>query len=135
MSEGVSTDEMVAAYIALRDERAKLREQYEADDAKLLADMDKIEVALLSLCNNVNATSIKTSNGTIIRRLMERFYCTDWDNFNKFVMDNEAIHLLERRIHQGNFKEFMSAHEGDGLPPGVNVTREYGITIRKSSAQ
>ena len=57
MSEGVSTDEMVAAYIALRDERAKLREQYEADDAKLLADMDKIEVALLSLCNNVNATS------------------------------------------------------------------------------
>ena len=48
--------------------------------------------------------------------------------------DNEAVELLERRIHQGNFKEFMSEHQQDGLPPGVNVMREFGIVVRKPAS-
>jgi hypothetical protein len=67
--------------------------------------------------------------------LNERFYCNDWDNFRKFVLENEAVELLERRIHQGNFKEFMSEREGDGLPPGVNAMREFGITVRKPASR
>jgi len=43
------------------------------------------------------------------------------------------VELLERRIHQGNFREHMSDIEGEGLPPGVNVMREFGITVRKAS--
>jgi hypothetical protein len=49
------------------------------------------------------------------------------------VFDNEALELLEKRIHQGNFKQFMADNESDGLPPGVSVMREYGITVRKAS--
>jgi hypothetical protein len=45
-----------------------------------------------------------------------------------------AVELFEGRIHQGNFKQFMSEHEGEGLPPGVNVMREFGVTVRKPSA-
>ena len=37
-------------------------------------------------------------------------------------------------IHQGNFKEFMSEREGDGLPPGVNALREFAIVVRKASS-
>jgi hypothetical protein len=48
-------------------------------------------------------------------------------------MENDAVDLLERRIHQGNFKQFMAEHERDGLPPGVNVMREFGIVVRKPS--
>jgi hypothetical protein len=88
---------------------------------------------MLDVCNQINADSIKTSHGTVMRKLNERFFCQDWDNFYQFVLVHEAPHLLERRIHQGNFKEFMKDHEGDGLPPGVNVMREYGVTVRRSS--
>ncbi len=49
------------------------------------------------------------------------------------MLENEALELFEKRIHQGNFKQFMEGHEGDGLPPGVNVMREYGVTVRKAS--
>ena len=70
----------------------------------------------------------------LFRKLNERFYCNDWDNFRNFVLDNEAVELLERRIHQGNFKEFMSEHQQDGLPPGVNVMREFGIVVRKPAS-
>jgi hypothetical protein len=65
--------------------------------------------------------------------LNERYYCSDWDNFRKFVLENQALELFEKRINQGNFKQFMENHEGDGLPPGVSVMREYGITVRKAS--
>lgn len=128
-----NTDELVSAYINLRNQREKLLREYEEADKALKADMSQIEVALLELCNSVNADSIRTSHGTVMRKLNERFFCQDWDGFYKFVLDNEAPHLLERRIHQSNFKEFLSDHNDDGLPPGINVMREYGVTVRKSS--
>ena len=130
----VNLDELVSAFISLRNERARLKDEYDEKDNALKQDMDKLEMAMLEVCNGVGASSIKTSHGTVIRRLNERFYCTDWDNFGKFVLENEAVALLERRIHQGNFKQYISENEADGLPPGVSVMREYGVTVRKSTS-
>jgi hypothetical protein len=128
-----NTEELVGAYIALRNERAQLKEDYEDADNRLKSDMEKLEQSMLEICNEVGADSIKTQFGTVIRRVNERFYCTDWDNFKNYVLENEAVELLERRIHQGNFREHMTQIEGQGLPPGVNVMREFGITVRKAS--
>ncbi len=132
MSE-VNTEQLVEAFIAIRDQRDKLLQEYETADKALKAESNQIESALLNICNSVNADSIKTGHGTVMRKLNERFFCQDWENFYKFVLDNEAVQLLERRIHQSNFKEFIKEHEGDGLPPGVNVMREFGVTVRKNS--
>lgn len=129
----VNTEEVVGAYLNIRTEREKILREYEAKDAKLKEDMAKIEALLLEICNNINADSIRTSHGTIMRKLNERFFCQDWENFKKFILENEALELFEKRIHQGNFKQFMAENEGDGLPPGVSVMREYGITVRKAS--
>ncbi len=129
----MDTEEVVKAYLAIRNERERILREYEAQDAKLKDDLKKIEAVLLDVCNTINADSIKTSLGTVMRKLNERYFCSDWDNFRKFVLENEALELFEKRIHQGNFKQFMEDHDGDGLPPGVNVMREYGITVRKAS--
>lgn len=129
----VNTEEIVEAYIALRSERDLLLRDYEQKDQSLKAEMTKLEAVLLDICNTVNADSIKTAHGTVMRKLNERFFCQDWDNFYNFILENEAPQLLERRVHQANFKEFMAGHEQDGLPPGINVMREYGVTVRKSS--
>lgn len=129
----VNTEEVVVAYLNIRNEREKILREYEAKDAKLKEDLAKIEALLLDVCNSISADSIRTSHGTVMRKLNERFFCQDWENFRKFVVENEALELLEKRIHQGNFKQFMADHENDGLPPGVSVMREYGITVRKAS--
>ena len=127
------TDELVEAYLLIRSEREKLLREYEASDAKLKEDMLKLEAVMLDMCNAVNADSIKTKHGTVMRKLNERYFCQDWDNFYKYVLENEAVQLLERRIHQGNFKEHLAENESDGLPPGVNVMREFGVSVRKAS--
>ena len=126
-------EELVKAYLTIRNERETLKAQYETNDKVLLDDMDSLEKEMLVICNDTNASSIRTGSGTVIRKLNERFTTNDWDNFKKFVMENDAVDLLERRIHQGNFKQFMAEHERDGLPPGVNVMREFGIVVRKPS--
>ena len=129
----LNLEELVKIYLTIRNEREKLKKSWEVKDGELEQDMKSLEQSMLTICNDTNASSIRTENGTVIRSLKERFTTNDWDNFKKFVLDNEAIDLLERRIHQGNFKEFMAEHKDDGLPPGVNVMREFTIVVRKPS--
>lgn len=125
---------LVEIYLTIRREREKLKAEYEKQDGELKEDMEKIEATLLSICNEQNVSGLKTPHGTVTKSVKERFFCTDWDNFKKFVETEGSLDLLERRIHQKNFKEFMQGREQDGLPPGVNALREYDITVRKASS-
>jgi hypothetical protein len=129
----LNLEELVKVYLTIRTEREKLKANWEVKDGELEQEMKLLEQSMLTVCNDTNASSIRTESGTVIRSLKERFTTNDWDNFKKFVLAHEAIDLLERRIHQGNFKEFIAEHKDEGLPPGVNVMREFTIVVRKPS--
>ena len=129
-----NVEELVIAYLKLRKERERIKGEYEAQDDALKADMNQLEAALLEVCNSTNTNGLRTPFGTVMRQVKERFFCTDWDNFKKFVEAEGSIDLLERRIHQRNFKEFMAERKTDGLPPGVNALREFEIVVRKASS-
>jgi len=126
-------EKLVKTYIAIRDERNKLAREYDTKDKDLANDLISIEQALLSSCNEIGADSMRTEFGTVIKSTRENFVCGDWDNFKKFVLENEAVELLQQRIHQSNFKEFLSGREDEGLPPGISTMREFKITVRKPS--
>ena len=128
------TEELVSDYLEIRKLRESLKANYESQDEELKDAMEAIKEALLAICNENNQNGFKTNSGTVTRQVKDRFFCTDWDNFKKFVELEGSIDLLERRIHQRNFKEFMSERVGDGLPPGVNALREYDIVVRKASS-
>jgi hypothetical protein len=128
-----NAEDLVKTYLMIRNERDAQRSKYESTDAELKAQLEVIEQALLSLCNEINTNGLKTTFGTVTRSVKERFFCTDWDNFKKFLAEVDGFDLLERRIHQRNFKEFVAERQNDGLPPGVNVLREFDIVVRKSS--
>ena len=128
-------EELVKTYLTIRNERDRIEAEYKDQDAALKAEMATLEQAMLAGCNEIKADSIKTPHGTIIKSLKERFTCSDRDNFNKFVIEHGAVELFEGRIHQGNFKEFMTERRDDGLPPGVNVMREFGVTVRNRTVK
>jgi hypothetical protein len=129
-----NTEELVSDYLEIRRLRESLKANYESQDEDLKNAMDSIKEALLAVCNENNQNGFKTTSGTVTRQVKERYFCTDWDNFRKFVESEGSIDLLERRIHQRNFKEFMTERAGDGLPPGVNALREFDIVVRKASS-
>jgi hypothetical protein len=128
-------NELVKAYLTIRNERERIESEYKDRDTQLKADMAILEQEMLAGCNDMKVESLRTDSGTIIKSLKERFTCADRDNFNKFVLDNGAVDLFESRLHQGNFKEFMSERHHEGLPPGVNVMREFTITVRKPTVR
>jgi hypothetical protein len=49
----------------------------------------------------------------------------------EFIKDNDALDLLEQRIHQTNMKTFLAEHP-DKLPPGLNQDSEFTISVRKA---
>ena len=127
----VQLDDYVGAYIAIRNQRDALKRKYELDDSSLKDELKKLEAVMLMECNNINADSIKTGSGTIIKTLRENFVCSDWDGLKSFIMENNLIELLQQRLHNGNLKEYLVNHGNDGLPPGINSIREYNIVVKK----
>ena len=128
-------DDLVTTYLTIRTERNTLKNQWEIKDSELKTDLDELERAMLVACNEINADSIRTGSGTIIKSLKETYTCGDWDNFKQFVVDNNALDLLQQRISQTNFKEFMSTRQDEGLPPGISTLREVAITVRKPTSK
>jgi hypothetical protein len=131
--EETKLDELVKIYLTIRSAREKIMAEWKVQDKALEDEMKLLEQTFMVTCNESNAKSIRTNNGTVMRRLSERYTVADGESWRKFVLENEAVDLMEARIHQGNFKEFIKEHKDDGLPPGVNVMREFTIVVRKPS--
>ena len=127
----IPTDKMVRAFIKMRDAREELKKQYEEQDGKIKEQMEVIKQHLLDLCKQAGATSIKTSHGTIIRGVQTRYWTSDWDEMYKFVKENDALELLEKRIAQRNMADYLANHP-DTMPKGLNANSEYTVTIRRS---
>tara|TARA_R100000734_G_C3268370_1_gene64992 strand:- start:173 stop:616 length:444 start_codon:yes stop_codon:yes gene_type:complete len=129
----IPLDEVVSTYITIRNEKERRAREFQKKDQELKNDLEQLEQVMLNSCNEVNADSIKTSRGTIIKSLKENYVCSDWSNFKDFILENEAPELLQQRIHQANFKEFLSSRTEEGLPPGISSMRAFSIVVRKPS--
>lgn len=129
----MNIDELTHDYMILRRERERMAAEFKTADERLKDAQAEIEAKLLALCSEHNVDSMRTKNGTVMRSIKSRVHVLDWDAFYDYVLENKAPQLLQKRVHESNFEEFMSERRSDGLPPGVNVAREYSITVRKPS--
>jgi hypothetical protein len=48
----------------------------------------------------------------------------------QFIKDNDALDLMEQRVHQTNMKNFLEENP-TLMPPGMNVDSRYSITVRR----
>jgi hypothetical protein len=131
-ADPVPLDMLTKVYIKMRDKRAQMKREFEAKDAEIEQQMDQIELEMLDVCKKNAANSIRTEHGTIIRQVRSRYWTNDWDSMYRFIKDNDAYGLLEKRLHQTHMKEFL-VENPDKLPMGLNVESEYTITVRRSS--
>lgn len=129
----MDAEKLVKAYIKIRDAKDALVKAQEAEVAKLTEDMAVIEQELLELCKATGQDGGKTAFGTFTRTVKSRYWASNWEAMYKFIKDNDAPHLLERRISQTEIKEFLKANP-DKLPEGLNVDSRYSVTVRRSSS-
>jgi len=121
---------LVNVYIKIRDARAALVVRQEEE---LKAIDDQLEIVgqeLLEICKATGQDGGKTPFGSFTRTIRTRYWTSDWDSMYRFIAENDGIKLLEQRVHQGNFKEFLKSNP-DKMPSGMNVESKYSITVRR----
>ena len=130
MSDKLPVEKLVSAYRKLRAAIAEEEEAFEAKVANLKEKLDYVSNELLEFCRDQNVDSVKTPAGTVSRRVQSRYWTTDWDQMYDFIEKNNAPFLLEKRIHNGNMKQFLEENP-DVLPIGLQVDNKYVIQVRK----
>ena len=121
---------MVDAYINIR---SVIQEKDEAIK-KLKEQQSAIVDKMLEMCAKEGIDSIRTPYGTLSRRVYSSFWTSDWEEMYKFINENNAYHLLEKRIHSGNMKEFLEENP-DSLPIGLQSDRKYTVSVRKPTTK
>jgi len=122
---------LVQVYVKIRDAKDLLVREHEAKLAELNAQLETVEQELLEICKATGQDGGKTAYGSFSKTVKTRYWTNDWDSMYGFIKENDVPQLLERRIHQGNFKEFLEANP-DKLPVGLNVDSKYSITVRRA---
>jgi hypothetical protein len=130
-SPQVDLDKLTAIYLKMRDKRDDMRREAEAKEKELEEQMNIIETEMLEVCKQMNADSVRTPHGTIIRSVKSRYWTNDWDSMYQFIKEHDAFGLLEKRLHQTHLKEFLSENP-DTFPIGVNVENSYSVVVRRS---
>ena len=124
---------IVQAYNAIRDARTARRRAFETADQELEADQNKLKVVMLALLNQTGAKSIATDFGTVYRSEKIKPSAADWQAIWEFAMNNDGFEIVEKRLKAAFVKQYMDENEGRP-PPGVNVHREFEVSVRRSNS-
>lgn len=127
----IPADKLVSAYIRLRDARSKILKEFEEKDSELKTQQDMVSDHLQDLLKIVGADNIKTKHGTVTRAIKTRYWTSDWSSMFEFIKANDAMYLMEQRLHQTNIKKFLEDNP-DQLPIGLNSDSRYTVSVRKS---
>jgi len=115
----------------MRDKKAELTHQLEAEIAKVEDGMKTVKTAILDHMKVIGAESLRTEAGVVYRTVRTTYSTNDWESMGKFILEHGVPELLEKRLHQTNMKAFLEEHP-DVLPPGLNANAEYSVTIKRS---
>jgi hypothetical protein len=128
--ETVPLDKLARVYRRIRDRIQDLTKDYETSVEELKLQQEEIKNAMKDQMLALGSSSIKTPEGTIILSQKSRYYTDDWDSFKSFVVENDALDLFEKRIHQGNMITFLEENPGV-VPAGLNSMTQYDVSVRK----
>ena len=126
---GEDLERLMKADIKMREKIAEL--EHEIKDIK--EKRRKVQDLLIETCRILKVESLKTKIGTLTRSVKERYWTTDWPSMYKFIKDKELLEFMEKRLNQTNVKEYI-ANNPDDSPPGLQVTAQYTVSIRKNKS-
>jgi len=126
----VPMNKLAKVYRKMQSRIQQLTTDYETQVEVIKAQQDVIKIALKDQMLKMGLKSAPTTEGTVVLSTKTRYNTQDWDSFKTFVLQNEAVDLLEKRIAQTNMAQFLEENP-NLVPPGLNSMTEYTISVRK----
>lgn len=128
--DGVPLSKLTRAYIKIRDKKSQIKKAFDEEYDGLTEQQDKIKRALLQYCDDAKITGFDTEFGRVSRRVKTRYWTSDWDSMNKFILEQGVPEFYQKALNQTNVKQFLDDNP-DISPPGLNADSEYVITVTK----
>jgi len=122
-------DTVIAKYIELRDQKAKIAADAKSATEKIDADLKIIEGWLHAKLHEMGAESFKADCGTAFLKQSDYCNVSDWNQTLPFIRENEAWHMLKKDVSKAAVQEYIKEHNVP--PPGVNYGMKEEVQVRR----
>lgn len=114
------------------DNLHELREEIRRTEKDLNALKDKRRILEERLISTLEAQGIEQSRGrvataTISKTIVPNVH--DWEEFHQYIVENDAMYLLERRASAAAYRELLEQREGENIP-GVQPFEKTTLSLR-----
>lgn len=123
-NQPLTTKQIVKRMIEVRDERRRISIR----DQELIDEWRSLELELLVRLDEQGMEKASTEDGTASISKTVLPQVVDWDEFYKYMIENEALYLLQRRPAAAAFRELNDSGQ---KVPGVEPYTQRTIGLRK----
>ena len=120
----LTTKQLVARMVEVRDERRTISTR----DKELIEAWRSLETELLVRLDEQGVEKASTEDGTASINEVVLPQVGDWDEFYKYMVDNDSLYLLQKRPAAAAFREL---NESGVVIPGVVPYIQRSIGLRK----
>jgi hypothetical protein len=141
----IPDDEIVGAYIQLRDKKTDIKALLEERLDVLNVRLDLLSTVMLKRFNERGNDQVKIKGvGTAYRVTNVVAQCADWNVFYNWLISEldaardsgkdatEVFSYFQKRLTTETVKQFMEANEG-AVPFGVNIASSHAVNVRRST--
>lgn len=125
----MDVNEVIAAYIKLRDARDAMKKKHTEELAPITTRMEKVEAWLQTHLLNLGIESVKGAAGTAFLKQVTSATLEDGEAFFKHVQATGQWELLERRCAKSVVEDYV-AQNGEP-PPGVKWSATQVCQVRR----
>jgi len=126
-----SMDDLCRIYVKIRTKKQEVTKDYDASMAVFDEKLNTLAGAMKDILVATGGTSIKTEHGTVYSTIKTKYYPMDWSMFGEWIIKNNALDLLEKRVAQRNTAQWLDEHPNNP-PPGLQAESEATVVVRKS---
>ena len=128
--DNIPLDKLAKVYRKIKEQIDTLTREYDTKIEVLKASQDQLKFAMKDQMKALGVKSVNTTFGTLSMVSKTRYSTQDWDSFKRFIVENDAVDLLEKRIAQTNMAQFLEENPGV-VPPGLNSFSDFEIRVTK----
>ena len=127
----IPVDEVIVAYIKIRDEIKEKDRQAKEEKARLQEQLSALEAWMLQKMEELGVDRLGANGvGTCFKTVSRKFRVADWDSILEFIRSNEQWSMLEKRISSTAVDGYETAT--GKLPPGVDVFTSLEVSFRRT---
>lgn len=130
MSTDAKPGQRLDVLAAKRDELREIKRDLEAQLSDIKSQLDDNESEVIQMLDElgVNKFSVGKMSFSISETLVGNVQ--DWDQVHEFIRENNAFHLLQRRLSNAAYKELMDLGEAPG---GIEPFTKRSLNFRKAN--